>query len=111
MQHSVTNWHVDRNRVDEWQLICNELYATAARAPGFCDARVMRSIEHPGKFVVYARWETREAWDAFYADANVQGLSRSAFRLLKGPPIQEWFEVATEVTAADSATSTLPPSG
>jgi len=111
VQHSVTNWHVDRNAADAWQAICDELNLIAAHAAGFRSARVLRSIEHPGKFVIYACWESREAWNAYYADARVQALVHSAFRLLKGPPVQEWFEVAAEAEAATTVRSALTPSG
>ncbi len=100
MQHLVTNWHVDRTRADEWEGIWNEMHEVARRMPGFHFARLLRSTEHPGKFVVYSLWDGRECWDGFYNDSTVQDLTRRCFRLIKGPPISEWYDVVREVEAA-----------
>ncbi len=110
MQHSVTNWHVDRNRAADWEAIWDQMHELARESPGFVQARLLRSVEHPGKFVVYALWNSREDWDAYYQQPRMQELTRASFRLLKGPPIQEWFDVVADVVARD-ATPALPPSG
>lgn len=110
MQHSVTNWHVDRARSVEWEAIWEQMHELARESPGFVQARLLRSVEHPGKFVVYTLWQSREAWDAYYQHPRMQELTHASFRLLKGPPIQEWFDVVADVVA-DGATPALPPSG
>jgi quinol monooxygenase YgiN len=110
VQHSVTNWHVDRNRAGEWEAIWEQMHDVARRTPGFHEARLLRSVEHPGKFVVYALWDSREAWDAYYEQPQMQELNRASFRLLKGPPVQEWFDVVADVVA-DGVMPALPPSG
>lgn len=100
MKHLVANWHVDRNRTDEWEALWNQINESAERAPGFQMSRLMRSIEHPGKYTVYSIWESRELWDAYFADGTVQELVHATFRLLKGPPIQEWFDLVHEAVPA-----------
>lgn len=102
MQHTVTNWHVDRARADEWETIVRQLDHLAEQAPGFVAARLLRSVEHPGKFIVYARWESRAHWDEYFGQPQVQALFRQTFPLLKGPPQQEWFDQVSEVAAAAS---------
>ena len=102
MQHTVTNWHVDRNRAADWEAITQQLDDLAQRAPGFVMSRTLRSVEHPGKFVVYARWESRERWEEFFNQEQVQALIRRTFPLLKGPPQQEWFDQTAETAAAVS---------
>ncbi len=97
MQHLVTNWHVDRNRAAEWEDIWSRLHDVAKETPGFLMARLLRSVEHPGKFTVYALWESRDAWERYYQLPQVQELTTSTFRLLKGPPIQEWFDLVEQV--------------
>ena len=96
MQHLVANWHVDRTRAGEWEELWNQLNAIAERTSGFQMSRLMRSIEHPGKYTVYSIWESRERWDDYFADTRVQDLIHATFRLLKGPPIQEWFDLVHE---------------
>ena len=97
MQHLVTSWHVDRNRTDEWEAIWNQLHDVAQRSEGFHMARLMRSVEHPGKYTVYALWDSRDVWERYYEHPQVQELTRATFRLLKGPPIQEWFDLVAQV--------------
>lgn len=99
MQHTVTNWHVDRNRTADWEAIIRELDLLAENAAGFLDTRMLRSVEHPGKFVIYARWQSRAQWDDYFGQAEVQALFRKTFPLLKGPPQQEWFDLVAEVPA------------
>lgn len=96
MQHSVTNWHVDRARAAEWEEIARQLDEMARSAPGFLLARTLRSVEHPGKFVVYGCWESREHWENYFNRPEVQALIRRTFPLLKGPPQQEWFDLIAE---------------
>lgn len=100
MQHTVTNWHVDRERASDWLAIMQQLDELSQRAPGFVMTRTLRSIEHPGKFVVYARWESRQHWEEFFNQEPVQTLIRHTFPLLKGPPQQEWFDQTAETAAA-----------
>jgi heme-degrading monooxygenase HmoA len=97
LQHLVGNWHVDRNRLDEWETIWNQMHEIAKRAPGFQMTRLLRSVEHPGKYTVYALWQSREHWTAYFEDEQVQQLTRTTFPLLKGPPIQEWFDLVREL--------------
>ena len=97
MQHLVTNWHVDRNRAPEWENLWQRLHDVAQTTQGFYMARLLRSVEHPGKFTVYAQWESRAVWESYYELPEVQQLTRATFPLLKGPPIQEWFDVVTSV--------------
>lgn len=96
MQHFVANWHVDREKTAEWEAIWQELQAIAATCEGFVVSRLLRSVEHPGKFTIYGQWRSREDWDAFYNHPRVKELTRATFRLIKGPPIQEWFEFVSE---------------
>ncbi|HLZ73117.1 MAG TPA: antibiotic biosynthesis monooxygenase family protein [Dehalococcoidia bacterium] len=110
MQHLVTNWHVDRHSAGEWETIWQEMHELARQTPGFLQARLLRSVEHPGKFVVYALWASREAWDVYYGLPRMHELTHASFRLLKGPPIQEWFDVVADV-AAEGVTPALPQSG
>jgi quinol monooxygenase YgiN len=98
VQHTVTNWHVDRARADQWTEIARRLDELAQQAPGFLLVRTLQSVEHPGKFVVYGQWESREHWQAFYDQPEVQALFRRTFPLLKGPPQQEWFDQLAEVS-------------
>lgn len=97
MQHLVTNWHVDRMRTEEWETLWNQMHDVARRTPGFHFAWLLRSNEHPGKFVVYTLWDDKENWTNFYNDDTVQDLTRRCFRLIKGPPISEWYDVVREV--------------
>jgi quinol monooxygenase YgiN len=99
LQHLVANWHVDRAKTEEWEAIWLELQEIAARCEGFGVSRLLRSLEHPGKFTIYGQWRSREDWDAFYANPRVQELIRATFRLIKGPPIQEWFDFVSETGA------------
>jgi heme-degrading monooxygenase HmoA len=101
MQHLVTNWHVDRNRTEEWEAIWNQLHEVARRTPGFQMARLLRSVEHPGKYTVYSLWNSRTSWDDYYNDQHIQELTRNTFKLLKGPPIQEWFDLVCDVQAPE----------
>ncbi len=96
MQHLVANWHVDRNRAAEWEQLWNAISDIAQAAPGFQTSRLMRSVEHPGKYTVYSVWESRDLWDLYFNDSKVQELVHATFRLLKGPPIQEWFDLVRE---------------
>jgi len=98
LQHLVANWHVDRNRTGEWEPILGELNLIAARSPGFRETRMLRSVEHPGKYTVYSLWDSRVDWEAYYADERVQELFRATFRLIKGPPVQEWFDLVGDVS-------------
>ena len=99
MQHQVANWHVDRSRLEEWEAIWNEMHCIAQHTPGFYMARLLRSVEHPGKYTVYSLWDTRAAWEAYFQAERMQELARASFRLRKGPPISEWFDVVREVKA------------
>jgi quinol monooxygenase YgiN len=99
VQHSVTNWHVDRARAAEWEEIARQLDEMARTAPGFLHTRTLRSVEHPGKFVVYGCWESREHWESYFNRPEVQALIRRTFPLLKGPPQQEWFDLIAETAA------------
>ena len=110
MQHSVTNWHVDRTRAGEWEAIWAQMHELARESPGFVQARLLRSAEHPGKFVAYELWDSYDAWNDYYNLPRMQELTHAGFRMLKGPPIQEWFDVVADVHAA-GVTPALPPSG
>jgi quinol monooxygenase YgiN len=98
VQRSVTNWHVDREKLSEWEALWDKLHYAAREAPGFQATQLLRSVEHPGKFVVMAIWESREAWESYFKAPEIQNLTRTMFPLLKGPPIQEWFELIRDIT-------------
>lgn len=100
MQHQVANWHIDRSRAGEWEAIWDEMHDIARQTPGFHRAQLLRSVEHPGKYTVYSLWESRESWDDFFNTEKTQALIRASFRLLKGPPVTEWFDLVREVEAA-----------
>jgi quinol monooxygenase YgiN len=96
LQHLVANWHVDRAKTDEWEAIWGQLQELAAQMDGFTVSRLLRSIEHPGKFTIYAQWRSRDDWEVYWSNPRVQELTRATFRLIKGPPIQEWFDFVSE---------------
>ena len=97
MQHQVANWHIDRERLDEWESIWDQLHDVARQTPGFRTARLLRSVEHPGKYTIYSLWDSRASWVEYYNTSKVQELIHSSFRLLKGPPVTEWFDLVREV--------------
>jgi heme-degrading monooxygenase HmoA len=97
LQHQVANWHVDRARLDEWEAIWNQMHEIASNTPGFHMARLLRSVEHPGKYTVYSLWDSRDSWESYFSTEQIQELTRATFGLLKGPPISEWFDLVCEV--------------
>jgi len=101
--HAITNWHVDRPRAPEWERWWLELYGQMRTAFGFGSATLLRSTEHPGKYVTTTVWAERADWDRFYGDDEVRCVFRKMFPLLKGPPVQEWFDPLPSATPSPRA--------
>lgn len=70
--------------------------------PGFHSMEVLRNSDNPCEFLVYTRWETREAFDAYYKAHAFRQAHRNVATIPGGVKIDrqtkllEVFELVTE---------------
>ena len=66
-----------------------ELLVVAIIIVVFAFLRSRLSVEHPGKFTVYAQRRARDDWEQYFSNPRVQELIRSTYRLIKAPPFDQ----------------------
>ena len=76
--------------VDAWTKLTE---AALARVPGALGSALLRDPDDPGIYVAVARWDSREAWQAFRSppplDAALSGVLLDTAEVVSVEPLEE----------------------
>ena len=75
-----------------WEEVWPQAYAVWSRYPGLRDARLLRDVAEPARYVLHSEWEEREHVNAFVRSSGLLWLIRGldlcaehpAFRFFEG---------------------------